>query len=72
MERKLHLQVIAFDKDSGANYGENFIIGSKEDFDKEFNGFKVRVPFARWYYEIIPDEILTEEEETLVKEFEEL
>ena len=70
--RELHLEVIALDKDSGGHYGENFLIKTKEDFETQFKEFKEKVPFFRWYYEIVTDEILTDEEEALINELEEM
>lgn len=70
--RNLHLEVLALDKDSSGHYGENMLIKSRDDFEQQFNAFKTRVPFCRWYYEILTDEVLSDEENEFINELEKI
>ena len=64
----MHLTIHAFDKCSSGNYSESIEVKTKEEMNSEFKRFEENIPFVKWYYEIQPEEVLSEEEEEVLSE----
>jgi len=67
---QVHVQIMAFDKNSGDNYSRNIVASTKESFNKQVEEFENDVPFSKYYVEIIPDESLNEEQQEIVSDHE--
>lgn len=67
---QVHVQIMAFDKNSGDSYSRNIVASTKESFNKQVEEFENEVPFNKYYVEIIPDESLTEEQQEIVSDHE--
>ena len=65
----MRLTIHAFDKNSSANYSESMEVETKEELDSKFKDFEENVPFLKWFYEIQTDEVLSEEEEEVLSDY---
>ena len=65
----MHLTIHAFDKNSSGVYSESINVQTKEELDSEFKMFEDNVPFLKWYYEIQAEEVLSEDEEEVLSDY---
>lgn len=68
----IRLQIFAFDKDSSGNYSKTIAVEDKEDFTAQVEEFEKEVPFSRFFSDIEPCNTLSDEEEKLFEEFEDI
>jgi hypothetical protein len=65
---KVHVQIIAFDKNSNENTGRNIVADSKESFNEQVEEFENEVPYTKFYVEMIADEVLSDEQLEIVSD----
>jgi hypothetical protein len=63
---KVHVQIIAFDKNSNENTGRSIVADSKESFNEQVEEFENEVPYTKFYVEILADEVLSDEQLEIV------
>jgi|688.fasta_scaffold2657618_1 hypothetical protein len=63
---KVHVQIIAFDKNSNENTGRSIVADSKESFNEQVEEFENEVPYTKFYVEMIADEVLSDEQLEIV------
>ena len=66
----VYVQIIAFDKNSSDNIGRNIVADTKESFNKQIEEFENEIPFSKFYIEIIPDEVLGDEQLKITEDHE--
>jgi len=66
----VRVTIHAFDKNSSASISDVIIADTKEEFNKAVEEFENRVPFSRFYTEIISDGELTQEDLKIVTDHE--
>ena len=67
---KVHVQIIAFDKNSNENTGRSIVADSKESFNEQVEEFENEIPYTKYYVEIIADEVLNDEQLEIVSDYE--
>ena len=65
----IYAQIYAFDKNSSGCYSENLAFETKEQLEIQFKNFEENVPFPNWFYEIATEDVLTEEEEEILGDY---
>jgi hypothetical protein len=68
--KTVHVQIMAFDKNSNDNIGRYIVANTKKSFNKQISEFEEEVPYTKFYIEIIADEVLDEEQEKIVEDHE--
>ena len=68
--KKVHVQIIAFDKNSNNNIGRSIVADTKESFNRQVEEFESEVPFTKFYTELIADDVLDDEQEKIVEDHE--
>ena len=63
---KVHVQIIAFDKNSNENTGRSIVADSKESFNEQVEEFESEVPYTKFYIEMLADEVLSDEQLEIV------
>jgi hypothetical protein len=64
----VHVQIMAFDKNSNNNIGRSIVANTKKSFNKQVSEFEEEVPFSKFYIEIIADDVLDEEQQKIVED----
>jgi hypothetical protein len=67
---KVYVQIIAFDKNSNDNFGRNIVADNKDSFNKQVEEFESEIPFTKYYTELSSDDVLTDEQLTIVEDHE--
>jgi hypothetical protein len=67
--KNVHVQVIAFDKNSSDNFGRSIVANTKESFNKQVEEFETDIPYTKYYVEIMADDILTDEQLEIVEDY---
>lgn len=67
--KAVYVQIIAFDKNSNNNIGRSIVADTKESFNRQVEEFENEVPFTKFYTEIIADDVLDEEQEKIVEDY---
>ena len=68
--KKVHVQIIAFDKNSNNNIGRSIVADTKESFNRQVEEFENEVPFTKFYTELIADDVLDDEQEKIIEDHE--
>jgi len=68
--KKVHVQIIAFDKNNNNNIGRSIVADTKESFNRQVEEFESEVPFTKFYTELIADDVLDDEQEKIVEDHE--
>ena len=68
--KKVHVQIIAFDKNSNNNIGRSIVADTKESFNRQVEEFESEVPFTKFYTELIADDVLDDEQEKIIEDHE--
>ena len=66
----VHVQIMAFDKNSNNNIGRSIVANTKKSFNEQVSEFEEEVPFSKFYIEIIADDVLDEEQQKIVEDHE--
>jgi hypothetical protein len=65
---QVHIQLMAFDKNSSECHGLTIVADNKEDFNNQVEEFENSIPYTKYYIELIATETLTEEQEKIVED----
>lgn len=66
---QVHIQIIAIDKNSADSYSRSIVASTKENFNRQVEEFENDIPFTKYYIEMMADDVLTEEQQQIVEDY---